>query len=385
MFTGVVMALLRRKFSPFIALDLDEAPPDPLQMGSLVDRFRDDLSALEAFSDPIARIANRLRSLFRKRSRKPLILELPGKTLVFSSPAEFEFGLASRIEFPVRKAVRLVERDTGALEEMAIKLRAVEKHFAGVFARCLEHPDSIGSLLADLRSGLLSRDHDWRDIFAALNGRGSEDDDYKHIALVKYMQYLASRQAVVRSIYVEKVQGNLDVGPEHDAPGECDGDPAAWSAEAVAPTPGESGSGPFKETSLFDFPGPDGGPAGDPDGDPAGDHDDQDPPSLKAMPRGEAICVRFIDGRELDIRLSSHPYKLYPGKHFCLVDQCTGVTHLLRPGRNVIGRHSGNEVVVDPGYLAISRKHIIIEALSDNAVLLTDISSHGTFITPQYV
>ena len=55
------------------------------------------------------------------------------------------------------------------------------------------------------------------------------------------------------------------------------------------------------------------------------------------------------------------------------------------PGRNVIGRHSGNEVVIDPAYLAISRKHVIIEPISENAALLTDISSHGTFITPKHV
>ena len=46
--------------------------------------------------------------------RRPLVLELPGKTLAFSTPAEFEFGLASRIEFPVRKAARQpMQHDAG--------------------------------------------------------------------------------------------------------------------------------------------------------------------------------------------------------------------------------------------------------------------------------
>ena len=141
------MALLRRKFTPHVGLDVDEAAMDPLAMGSLVERIRTDLSA---FSDPVTRTANQLRSLFGKRSRKPLVLDLPGKTLAFSSPAEFEFGLASRIEFPVRKAARLVERDVEDLKGMAIKLRAVEKRFAAVFARCLEQPYLIGKLLAEL-------------------------------------------------------------------------------------------------------------------------------------------------------------------------------------------------------------------------------------------
>jgi hypothetical protein len=137
----------------------------------------------------------------------------------------------------------------------------------------------------------------------------------------------------------------------------------------------------YKETALFDLDqgGGGGGGIGGSDG------EDDGTQTLKPVPRGETICVRFIDGRELDIKLASHRYKLFPGKHFCLVDDASGVTHLLRSGRNVIGRHSGNEVVIDPAYLAISRKHVIIEPVSENAVLLTDISSHGTFITPKHI
>ncbi len=335
---------------------------DPLAMGTLVERIRTDLSA---FSDPVTRTANQLRSLFRKRARKPLVLDLPGKTLVFSSPAEFEFGLASRIEFPVRKAARLVERDVEDLKGMAIKLRAVEKRFAAVFARCLEQPHRIGELLGELESGLLSQDHDWRDIVQALCEHGPEYDDFKNIALVKYMQYLASRQAVLRSIYLEKVQGGLELQspkPEEQSAGE------SMLANLLPIS--------YKETALFDLDQGGGGGTG-------GDDDDGGTQTLKPVPRGETICIRFIDGRELDVKLASHRYKLFPGKHFCLVDDASGVTHLLRSGRNVIGRHSGNEVVIDPAYLAISRKHVIIEPISENAALLTDISSHGTFVTPQ--
>ena len=54
-------------------------------------------------------------------------------------------------------------------------------------------------------------------------------------------------------------------------------------------------------------------------------------------------------------------------------------------GEGVSGHEVGDEVVIDPSYLAISRKHVIIEPVSENAVLLTDISSHGTFITPKHI
>ena len=360
------MALLRRKFTPFIGLEPDEPVSDGFAMGSLVERFRTDLSA---FSDPVTRTANQLRSLFGKRTRKPLVLTLPGKTLAFSSPAEFEFGLASRIEFPVRKAARLVERSAEDLEAMAVKLRAVEKRFAAIFARCLEAPQRIGEELAELESGLLSRDHDWREIIQALCEHGSEYDEFKNIALVKYMQYLASRQAVLRSIYLEKVQGDLDLRA-----------PAADDAPSDEPMQAAMTPVSYKETALFDLDQGGGGGGGI-----GGNGDEDGTQTNKPMPRGESVCVRFVDGREIDIKLASHRYKLFPGKHFCLVDESSGVTHLLRPGRNVVGRHSGNEVVIDPAYLAVSRKHVIIEPISDSAAMLTDISSHGTYISTRHV
>jgi hypothetical protein len=360
------MALLPRKYTPFIGMEVDAPTMDSPLMGALVERIRTDLSV---FSDPVTRTANQLRSLFRKRPREPFVLELPGKTLVFSSPAEFEFGLASRIEFPVHKAVRLVERDAEDLSGMAIKLRAVEKRFAAIFASCLEQPYRIGELLAALEAGLLSRDHDWRDIIEALGQYGPEYDDFKNIALVKYMQYLASRQAVLRSIYLQKVQGGLEL--QTAEPREhSDEQPMQASVLPI----------PYRETALFDLDQIGGGDAGD-----DGDGEDEGTQPLKSVPRGETICIRFVDGHELDIKLASHRYKLFPGKHFCLVDEANGVTHLLHSGRNVIGRHSGNDVVIDQTYLAISRKHVIIEPVSEDAILLTDISSHGTFITPKQV
>ena len=363
------MTLLRRKFTPFVGFEADEPAIDPLTTGSLVERFRTDLSA---FSDPVTRTANQLQSLFRKRARKPLELDLPGRTLVFSSPAEFEFGLASRIEFPVRKAARLVEHRAEDLKVMAIKLRAVEKRFAAVFARCLEQPHRIGELLAELESELLSRDHDWRSIVQALCEYGPEYNDFKNIALVKYMQYLASRQAVLRSIYMEKVQGGLELqAPESEQ--QSAGKPMLASTLPVS----------HKESALFDLNQSGGGGGGAGGSDDEGDDDGTQ--TLKPIPRGETICIRFIDGRELDITLASHRYKLFPGKHFRLADDVSGVTHLLRSGRNLVGRQSGNEVVIDPAYLAISRKHVIIEPISENAALLTDISCHGTFIASHYV
>ena len=56
-----------------------------------------------------------------------------------------------------------------------------------------------------------SLDHEWRLIVAALNKQTAEFGDYKKMALVKYLQYLGSRQDVLKSIYVDKLdRGAVD-------------------------------------------------------------------------------------------------------------------------------------------------------------------------------
>ena len=107
----------------------------------------------------------------RIRSRG-LSLELPEYTVSFSSPAEFEFALSSRTDFPVRKLNIMMRRSTEDLRIMASNIRQVEKHFAEVLAQSLHQPERITELLRGIEIRLFSRDHQWRDIAAALNGLG---------------------------------------------------------------------------------------------------------------------------------------------------------------------------------------------------------------------
>ena len=59
------------------------------------------------------------------------------------------------------------------------------------------------------------------------------------------------------------------------------------------------------------------------------------------------------------------------------------VSTTLRRGKNIVGRDASCDVLMNSAYREVSRKHLIIEVAEPNLVRLTDISSHGTFLSPR--
>ena len=296
-----------------------------------------------------------LRRSWHNSRVTPMPLELPTKTIAFNTPADFEFCLASKTDFPVLKIDELMARPAGELQRTAVQIRQVEKRFAEVLQQAIDAPDSIGELLRNLDIKLFSQDHCWREIMEALNFLSSEFDVYKKLALVKYMQYLASRQNVVKSIFLNKQAQKPEALPSD-----------------VGLDQGERTQIALKETAIFDL------------AQLSQEAVVASRPELHRIPRGESISVHLHAGEDLDIALGQHRFRLEPGELFCLVD-INGTRYPLHHGRNMVGRHQNNDVVIDAAFSAVSRKHIIIEPLGEQAVLLTDISAHGSAIAAEYL
>ena len=144
---------------------------------------------------------------------RPLRLEVGKRKLTFESIGDFEFSLASRTEVPTSKVAALVKLTARDLRREATKIREVEKRFVKILSRSLEEPGSVSRLLHELGHKVFSLDHEWRLIVAALNQQTAKYSEYKKMALIKYLQYLGSRQDVLKSIYAEK----LDRGAVDDA------------------------------------------------------------------------------------------------------------------------------------------------------------------------
>ena len=103
------------------------------------------------------------------------------------------------------------------------------------------------------------------------------------------------------------------------------------------------------------------------------------------LPKGELLNISLGAGQRINLRFSKHDSQLAndSGNYRIIDDQVRD--YPLQDGKNIIGRDSLCNVVVDNIYRDVSRIHLIIEPLDDQKVRFTDLSSHGTFLPHRHV
>lgn len=286
-----------------------------------------------------------LNKIFSSRPLPTLELHVADQTLNFVSIADFEFALGGRTAIPSGKINRLVQCSMQELRAEARTIKEVEKRFVDILSRSIEDPKSINRSLRELDPLIFSQDHHWREIISGLNEMGDEFDAYRRVALVKYMQYLAARQDIIKYLYSEKKRystGGSD--KESDTPLK---DTVILDGTLVATT---------------------------------GDGNDE----YERLPKGESKQVHLPAGQEMDVLLSKHKCKLINQNGFEFQDD-KGKTHKLTETRNIIGRDALSTVVVDPTWRDVSRKHLVIEIHGKNDLQFTDMSAHGTYIDTAFL
>lgn len=275
-------------------------------------------------------------------SSQPLKLELDGRALSFASLDDFAFSLSGRTQLAADSVANLMELAPSELRREATSIRDVERRFVDLLADALKRPGAVGGLLRDVDSKMIAEDNQWREIMAAMVHEGPGFEEYQHLALVKYMQYLAARRDIVKSIYAQRVGG------QESAPGQ-------------EPAP-DAGA---KSTLMIE------------------EESDEDTASseirFQRLPRGETVHVNTPDSGELAIILSRHVFQLFTSEMPRLTDD-NGVNYALKSGVNVIGRHPSNDVVVGGWYRDVSRKHLMVDINDSGRLSLTDLSTHGTFL-----
>jgi hypothetical protein len=263
---------------------------------------------------------------------------------------EFEFTLRSRTEFPATRVRDLMTMTPAKLEESATKIRHVERDFADILAQAVHHPELIGEYFREIETTLFSNDHSWRDIMEGLTRLSPTFDAYKRVALVKYMQYLGARQNIMRSLFIEKTKGD-DNASVH-ATRKAD-DVTAFAAG---------------DTAIFDLKQIQ-----------TNDSDDEKDQASNyiSIAKGETVTLHLGQEREVELVLAGNRMRLFTGRDFYMADDDNN-TYPLHTGKNLIGRHSGCDVVLDSICRAVSRNHLIVQPISAHKVRLTDLSSHGT-------
>lgn len=289
--------------------------------------------------------------MFRKPPADVLQICIDGENLIFHSPRDFEFALSGRASLPVSKIAALARLGDEELLREAEAIRAVEQRFAEALSGTLEDITSVGPLLRTMEPSIISQDNSWRSIIGALNDSEHVPETYKKIALVKYMQYLASRQEVVKSLYANRQPRGLG---ERFVNGNAVHKPTAR----------------FRETMLLNL-------AGSPE---LELHD----ASFSRLPKGETVEVDLDENCAIDLLLARHQCRILMRDRLLFVDQ-NGHDSELRVGRNVVGRDASSDIIMDANLRDVSRKHLIVESDGVRQIKLTDISSHGTSLPPRYL
>jgi len=282
--------------------------------------------------------------------RKPAFsMRLGQAVLSFRNIADFEFALSGRSSLPLDKFAELMTRSAEELKTEALSIKAVEQRLTETLERYLQHPGRSGSIMRDLALTLFSKDHHWREIFETLKNDDRIDDEFRRVALTKYLQYLSARQETLNTLYWLKTLSH----PK---------DELVDTANPIARTM-------LKETVIFDV-----------------SHLESSRRmlnELERLPRGESVVLNIPPGEAAALILVKHRFQLSGGEKWVLIDE-GGNEYPLGEGRNTVGRDSTNSVVLDNSYRVVSRRHLMIEPLSAMKVRVTDLSSHGTFVSPQF-
>ena len=279
-----------------------------------------------------------------------LSIDMEGDNYVFQSPQDFEFALNGRTCLPAPKIAAPSCLDDNELLREAEAIRAVEQRFAQALSGTLEDITSVGPFLKAIEPTIISQDNNWRSIITALNGVDRVPETYKKIALVKYMQYLTSRQEIVKSLYANRQpRGGGEKRPVN-------------GSSVYQPT------ARFRDTMLINL----------------NDTADMDRHeiSFSRLPKGETVEIELQRDHAVDLLLAKHQCRILLRDRLLFIDQL-GRDSALRLGRNVVGRDATSDVIMDADLRDVSRKHLIVECDGVDQIKLTDISSHGTSLPPR--
>jgi hypothetical protein len=290
-------------------------------------------SLFQAVNKPLKGALSRLFS-------RPFQLVLGKRVLTFNHPGDFEFAMSGRVAVSLVKVVELLHRPVPSLRRETVFVRLVEHNLLRALERCRKEPESMAESLRDMGLRSFSTDYRWRAIFEALAAGGPELNEYRRVAVVKYLQYLGARRDALGIIHFHKTGKAMDEEIVIDAElnGETAGDGTAPPQNA--------------EAELNGF---------------------------QRLPRGRPVVVIVEPGQELTLALADHQARLVAAEQLVLID-AEGKQHALDARRQMVGRGLGNDITLEGESRSVSRRHLVIEPLEDHRVRLTDVSAQGTYI-----
>jgi len=90
-------------------------------------------------------------------------------------------------------------------------------------------------------------------------------------------------------------------------------------------------------------------------------------------------------GRKIVVLLSKNQCKIVADESGSKFIDDAGRSYDLKIGKNVIGRDSKSDIMMDPKLRDVSRMHLVIDMDDTNTLYLTDLSAHGTYLPAKYL
>ncbi len=290
--------------------------------------------------------------MLKKNIPKPVELEIRKHRIRFNSVEDFEFALNGRTSIPAPKISEMVHLSSTELNDEALTIKNVETFFVSIIANFSKNPEGIDRELKETEPLVFSQDHAWRDIMAALNAADELLIEFKHIAVVKYLQYLSARQYLINFLHSEKNKPTSTTIT----------DSMTIESEIY------HGSADLNSATLDMV---------------RAYHGQQITEDMERMPKGERVLIHLLKDKGLDLILSKYKCKLVGGDIMKFIDH-DGNEYPLKEGKNIIGRDAICNIMMEQFLRDVSRVHLVVVKKERASLELTDLSSHGTYIPSKY-
>jgi hypothetical protein len=266
---------------------------------------------------------------------RPIELAWGTGSLRFEVPTDFAFALSARTNVPPHRMQELMLGSRAELEIEALKIFNLEQGIGDIINAYDSVMQPCGPAITRLGVDVFSKDFEWRSVFARLVELPADRDSFVRVALIKYLQYLKARRSAVQLAIASKVPTTL-----------ADGDTQAMLLR--------SSSSPLRPF----------------------DRDE-----LRRLPQGEAVTLHLASGSAVSLKLAKHAFSLAHNREWTLIAD-DGKSYTLHAGVNRVGRGWNNDIALGADFRNVSRQHLLAQPLADDAILLTDISAHGTYVPP---
>lgn len=279
-------------------------------------------------------LIHRIGTAFSALLQKPVMFEIDGRRHVFRGSEEFEAVLRKRTDVSPEVLRALGRRSEHELRQELRDVSEMHRRLMNQMLRIMEADGNYLLLWDELDISALPEDHHWQALLFTLGDEEHVPDDFRRVAIVKYLQYLNARREVLDDL--------------------C-------KAVRSRPDMRETMEGEVTIRRL---------------------------PDVVRLPSGEFIRVRLPEGEEVQLLFGRRPVIVRLEPERLQVRDTGGRWHALPPGRYLLGRSRECDVVflsTQAEIADISRRHLQLELDSDGELRLRDISSRGTYVPRKYL